>query len=181
MEDQEEIIEQLEKLDLTLSNIRRTFKQIENKIDCYEIKNKEVVTNLQPWIRFFSLNEATQEAKNNNVNIENNAKIDTNYDKKEQTSVDDPLNYQQANEHENSDSSSLLTLDFDALPQTFKNEKILMKIFDCIKKSKKILINDLFSICKEEDKLKIFLNVLINKKMIKIENEYIVCKEVSDI
>ncbi|KAM0685607.1 hypothetical protein COBT_003180 [Conglomerata obtusa] len=51
----EEIIKQLEELDKTLANSKRTFKQIQSKVELYKIQNNKIVNDLTPWFRFFGL------------------------------------------------------------------------------------------------------------------------------
>lgn len=186
MEDQEEIIVQLEKLDLTLSNIRRTFKQIESKIELYKNKNDQLVNNFEPWINFFDLNENKKNHDNeeqliaSNTTAPNSIAISTDKQSAElhkDEESHDTKQDQNVFAHENSDSSSLVDLDYNMLPAIFKNEKVLFEAFKHIQSAKKVSLNDLFMNCKEGDKLKLLLNILVKKKMIKIEDNYVMCKK----
>ncbi|KAM0673323.1 hypothetical protein GVAV_003291 [Gurleya vavrai] len=64
MENEEEIIEQLEKLDQTVSKIKRLFKEIYGKTEIFKKQNIELVDNLQPFVRFFDLKDEKIENEN---------------------------------------------------------------------------------------------------------------------
>lgn len=78
IEEEEKILFYLEELDNNFSQINRTLKEIDNKIEIIYKKNQNLIENYQPFIRFFSNTKQKQYKKLDQKNDLENLKEELN-------------------------------------------------------------------------------------------------------
>lgn len=193
----ENIILYLEEIDTTFSKINRITRDIKSKLEIINSNNKETVQNLKPWIKFFDL-ENKQILENKNLNSTNNIILTTNNNPVKKTEIkfnfekntsnknhtnlfiDTDMRYKDITSEDvldelpsnDSEDSELISFDINLLPCVFQNENEIVRIYEYIKNGAGIQVDIVYSFLGVEwkDKVKIFVELLVKKKFVRMRN-----------
>lgn len=212
IEEEEQIIQNLEELDSTLSLIKANLRKLKKKIDRIAQNNTKLSENLKPWINLFEIEKKVQISPNldsefkrviysNTIETPDIMGIKTMQNPFIDQNSSDLLNKSLAKNYGFTESSSMMMLSksklegcetinnldsednnstlsvftYTVLPDIFKQEYDLKKLYDFIAKRGTVSIDD---VCKnfndlQPEKLEIFINVLCRKNFIKQKKSFL--------
>ncbi|EPR79584.1 hypothetical protein SLOPH_1848 [Spraguea lophii 42_110] len=194
IENEEEQIKLIQEIDNTFTEINKALSETNTKLTTILKENKKISEDLKPYKNFFSIKQNTNESiliDFNDHTILNSTIADNRIEDKSNILNDSDSTYKKIHTpsftHSNSSiniesfkneysiaEESLLSFDINILPDIFKKEKDLEILYNFIKNNKKVTKEEIIERFSdvENEKIKIFIDVLIRKNFIRKKNEY---------